>query len=71
LISEMKRHLTTKKVEKIDEILKKMESSSSDPDLSRQLDDIISRECPLCGDAMINSIDTPFEKFDDLNSWKI
>lgn len=39
----------------------------------RELDDILSTECPFCGEIMINSIDAPFisENDEEIESWSL
>ncbi|KAI8344696.1 hypothetical protein BC941DRAFT_15102 [Chlamydoabsidia padenii] len=42
--------------------------------LEEELDDIVAKECVLCGDTMIKSIDQPFlndEETDIVNEWAI
>lgn len=70
LIQEIKKHASNTRILKIDQLLVKI--SQNDMNSTKELDEIISKECPLCGDIMIDSIDLSFSKSEELgNIWKL
>ena len=60
LINEIKKHASAQKLMNIEELRRK------DP---KVYDEVISKECPLCGEVMINSIDTPFTNVEEKEFW--
>jgi vacuolar protein sorting-associated protein 18 len=65
LIQEIKKHASSNKIQKMDELLQKKDM--------KVLESIISKECPLCGDIMIQSISKEFISKDSLldDQWSL
>lgn len=82
LVNEVKKHSSSSKNAKIDELMRKRKEFVQEKDDSqekqkqdnlRELEQLISSECPLCGTVMINSIDAQFVDSNDpdVSTWNI
>eukprot|EP01080_Neovahlkampfia_damariscottae_P010520 gene10520-3042_t len=76
LINEIKKHVSTSKIQKIEELLEIKKLNPSNQQNIDLLEQLISKECPLCGDIMISSISKEFilndsnQSLDDVN-WNL